>query len=68
MESYGLHIADIVLSADTLFRLFIDYYFQPTITFIVYYFYSYLDLFIYLFIVIIILLFIMIMIIFFATI
>ena len=48
MESYGLHIADIVLSADTLFRLFIDYYFQPTITFIVYYFYSYLDLFIYL--------------------
>ena len=45
MEPYGLNIPNSVKSAHALFRLFIDYYFQFTITFIVYYFYGSLDLF-----------------------
>ena len=48
IEPYELNIADNVSSAYTLFPLFIDYYFQSAITFIVYYFYTSLDLFIYL--------------------
>ena len=72
VEAYGLNIADSVQLAHTLFCLFIYYYFQSTITFIVHYFYSSLDLFfVHLFIIIIffiIIIVIIINLIFFATI
>ena len=44
MEPYGLNVADSVLLAHTLFRLFIDYYFRSIIIFILFYFYGSLEL------------------------